>query len=159
MENRLRAPPKVSRVTDLGMDSAFDLSRFRLPPSNAVVASQSRKLPLPKKKDLFLKGPVSMPWLRAAARLPGKALCVGVELWFQVGLTRSTEVALNLSRFKQNGISRSAASRGLAAMEKGGLVSVVRHPGRKPIVHVLEAGGAEVQGSSDSPGAIQKDVR
>jgi hypothetical protein len=34
------------------------------------------------------------------------------------------------------GISRFAASRGLLALEGAGLVSVVRHAGRKPVVMV-----------------------
>jgi hypothetical protein len=34
-----------------------------------------------KRTDRFLKGPVPMPWLATAARLPGKALAVGIALW------------------------------------------------------------------------------
>jgi DNA-binding transcriptional ArsR family regulator len=78
-----------------------------------------------------------MTWLRAAASLQGKALHVGVEIWFQVGLKRSSEVALSLSQFETSGISRSAASRGLTKLEEAGLVSVLRAPGRKPVVTVL----------------------
>jgi len=123
------------------VDSVFHLDDFRLPSAPPATEHQRQKLQPRKKQEPFLKGPVPMPWLRAAARLPGKALCVGVELWFQVGLLKSREVAVNLSRFKLNGIGRAAASRGLAALHAAKLVSVIRHPGRKPLVR-LEVGTA-----------------
>ena len=119
------------------IESEINIDQFRLPTGTPLpTTSQPRKPSRRKATELFLKGPISMAWLRAAARLPGKALCVGVELWFQSGLKKSREAAINLSRFE--GVSRSAASRGLEALEEAGLVTATRHPGRKPIVRILE---------------------
>jgi len=86
----------------------------------------------------FLKGPVSMPWLRRAYALPGKALAVAIELQHLVGLRRSPSVRLGLKQFAELGISRYAAARGLRALEKAGLVIVERRHGRKPVVTVVE---------------------
>lgn len=69
--------------------------------------------------------------------LPGKALHVAVQVWLQVGLTKSKQVSISMSGMARMGVSRFAASRGLAALEKAGLVSVVRHAGRKPVVMLL----------------------
>ena len=119
------------------MSGEINLDRFRLPSDRPIFSRERPRRPVSKKGEPFLKGPVPMAWLREASSLPGKALHVAVEIWFQVGLKRSGEVALSLSQFKKSGISRSTASRGLAQLEEAGLVVVKRAPGRKPIVMVL----------------------
>jgi hypothetical protein len=84
--------------------------------------------------ETFLKGPVPMVWLAAAMALPGRALHVGIGLWFEAGLCNSAAVKVNLSRFP---FDRSAASRGLAALERAGLVRVARVKGRTPRVTIV----------------------
>jgi DNA-binding transcriptional ArsR family regulator len=69
--------------------------------------------------------------------LPGKALHVAIEIWHCVELAESNMLSISMSRMAKIGISRFAASRGLTALEKAGLVSVIRHVGQKPIVTVL----------------------
>jgi hypothetical protein len=84
---------------------------------------------------LFLKGPVLLAWLDAAAALRGGALAVGIELWFQAGLCgRQDNLPVNLSRLS---IERTSAGRGLRALEGAGLVTVIREPGRRPTVTIL----------------------
>jgi DNA-binding transcriptional ArsR family regulator len=92
----------------------------------------------PRRGEYFLKGPIPWPWLIRAAAARGKALHIAIALWFRVGLTRKREVRLSLTRVQELGISRSAASRGLNALEDAGLVTVVRRPGRNPVVTLLE---------------------
>jgi len=86
----------------------------------------------------FLKGPIPKNWLDKAAQLKGKAFQVAVEIRYLSGLTKSLTVSLNLSRLGHLELSRSAASRGLKELEKSGLVSVVREPGRKSVVTIIE---------------------
>lgn len=86
----------------------------------------------------FLKGPVSWPWLQRAMALPGRAVHVGLHLWLMAGVLNSKVVTINLSRLS---VDRSAASRGLVALEAAGLVAVQRRPGRKPLVTILPARG------------------
>jgi hypothetical protein len=60
------------------------------------------------------------------------------------------------------GISRFAASRGLSALEGAGLVSVVRHAGRKPQVEIVATPaqtGAAMAAGTDTTGtnSVEKD--
>ena len=87
----------------------------------------------------FLKGPIPWCWLLAAMRLPGQAIHVGLHLRLQVGIENSDQVSLSLSKVSREcEFSRSSASRALLALEQGGLVSVIRRPGRRPLVTVIE---------------------
>jgi len=75
--------------------------------------------------------------------LPGKALHVAIQIWHEVGFTKSSEVSISMTGMARMGVSRWAASRGLVALEKAGLVSVVRHQGLKPVVTILPASPAQ----------------
>ena len=90
-------------------------------------------------KEPFLAGPISMNWLESAGCLPGKATQMAVHLAYRMGLTRSQQVKINLSRLATMGMSRSSASRALKALEEAGLVQVQRGTGRCAIVDVSRA--------------------
>ena len=108
-----------------------------------------KKPPRPRAGDRFLKGPIPMRWLERAAQQPGRALHVGIALWFFAGLTKSGKIRLSLSRLSRLGLDRHAGSRGLRALEAAGLVAVERHPGRAPRVTLLEvpADTSEAEGA------------
>lgn len=90
-----------------------------------------------KRKGKFIKGPLPRAWFIAAGKLPGKAVHIGLEVWFRVGLARSESVFISLTAIsKAMGFSRPTAARGLASLEQAGLVTVERSPGRKPRVTV-----------------------
>jgi len=91
-----------------------------------------------KQHEKFLKGPIPLNWIEKAARQPGKALHIGIELWFWSGVKRCRRIALTMSRLSRLGVSRYSAYRALAALERVGLVSVIRHSGRKPVVTILD---------------------
>ena len=65
------------------------------------------------------------------------ALHVGIRLWFESVLVRSDSVSISMTGMAPMGVTRYAASRGLTALEGAGLVSAVRHAGRKPVVTIL----------------------
>lgn len=95
-----------------------------------------------KSAGLFLCGPVPLGWLRRAGSLPGKALHVGIAIWFLVGLRKSRVVGLSLSAVARDfGMDRATASRGLAQLARAGLVSVDHQPGRKVTVRVVHGDG------------------
>ena len=126
------------------MESELDLEKIVL--SRVTPRVRERQAPPSHKSGKkFLKGPIPYRWLEAAFRLPGRTLHVGIQLWFLAGMNRSGTVPLSLSRFELLGISRHAATRGLAALERAGLVSVVRRAGRRPIV-TLQNPGDECSG-------------
>lgn len=62
---------------------------------------------------------------------------VAIRLRFEAGLAKVDKVSISMTGMARMGVSRWAASRGLEALERAGLVSVVKHAGRKPIVTIL----------------------
>ena len=89
----------------------------------------------------FLKGPVPLGWLAAAASLPGKALHVAVILRFLSGLNGSLRVRFSQSVARDFGVGRHAVYRALICLEKACLITGERHPGRNAIVTILEDAG------------------
>ena len=128
-----------------------DLERLRLPTLALRPSGRRNRAQRPTRAhELFLKGPV--PWLSAAARLPGRALHVAVGIRLLVGMKKTNRIALSVSWLAELGLSRHAVFRGLKALEGRGLVSVDRHLGRKPMVTVieLEAGGVATSPPPDA---------
>ncbi len=95
-------------------------------------------MPRHRPGERFLKGPVPWQWLTRAAQQPGRALHVAIAIWFWASIIGSGQIALSISRLKELGVSRYAAYRGLAALERAGLILVQRHRGRKPIITLME---------------------
>ncbi len=96
------------------------------------------RAPRHRRGEMFLRGPIPLDWIARASQLGGKALQVGIALWFVAGMKRTWSVPLNLSQSERFGFDRFSGSRGLAVLEGAGLVRVERHPGRKPIVAILD---------------------
>jgi hypothetical protein len=94
------------------------------------------RLPRHKAGEAFLRGPVPLAWIRKGAQLRGKALAVGLALWFKAGMTGDKEITAGKALWERVGIGRKSAYRGLNALERAGLVLVVRHRGRCPRVTI-----------------------
>lgn len=137
----------------------LELDSFRAKPSG----TRRPKIPPPRRKkgEWFLKGPIPGTWLHRAAKLPGRALHVGLALWFLAGLKKCNYVTLTWATFNRFGVSPDSGRRGLAALERVGLVSVERHPGRCPRVTILESpieeGGSGDEGKGQTRGSTKKD--
>jgi hypothetical protein len=127
----------------------FDPEQFKLkdPPTGWPKKKTPRWCYQTKKGESFLRGPIPLWWLNRAGRLPGRGLQVAIRLWFLVGVTYSLEVRLNQSKLLDIGLGRDSARRGLAALESNGLISVVRHSGRKPIVTIILSEGVAHEGA------------
>lgn len=124
------------------MASTLDLEKLRLRAVNLPgPATTSRR-----RAGQFLKGPIPIPWLAAAARLPGRALHVAVGLRFLQGIARGPRVALAPSVLRLFGLQRHAAYRALLQLERAGLARVTRGHGRAPLVTIIECAddGADV---------------
>ena len=85
----------------------------------------------------FLKGPIPMAWLNAAAKLPGKTLNVGIAIWWLAGMSKTTSFKLTRKALNQLGVSRDAASDALRRLEVNGLILVKRLPGQRSTVEIL----------------------
>jgi len=131
------------------MTPPIDLDRLRMPGSSSGVPTRPWTLPRHCRGEKFLKGPIPLEWLIQAARLPGRALHVGVVLWYQAGLTRVSQVLLPMKLMRAMGLERSSVYRGLHALEAAALISVVRCPGRKPHVTILPAPRDDGTGADD----------
>ena len=115
--------------------------RFALPPSTVPVSVKvaTKRKPARRRPRYrsYLKGPVPWGWVQAATRLGGKALAVGVAIWRQSGMKNTPRVKLSLSTLDM-GFDRSSASRALVALERAGLVAVVRAPGCSPLITLID---------------------
>jgi hypothetical protein len=85
----------------------------------------------------FLKGPIPMVWLNEAAKLPGKALNLGLAIWWLAGMAKTTAFKLTGKALEHLDISRDAAADALKRLEERGLIRVQRAPGQRPTVEIL----------------------
>ena len=83
-----------------------------------------------RRGERFLKGPIPLKDIAAAACLPGHALALFLAVHHQTALTGKPVVTLPGRLLADLGISRGAKSRALQALEKAGLVTVARSRGR-----------------------------
>jgi hypothetical protein len=113
----------------------IDLENYRLP----RVRHKPRLVVGDQYRVLFLKGPVPLPWLHQAGALPGRALHVGLALWFLVGVNKSMTVRLAPAATRGFGMNRHAAYRALRQLERSGLITVSRRSGSSPVVTLHEA--------------------
>lgn len=121
---------------------SLDLREFILPRSRSGQIHSSGP-PRPRRGEKFLSGPVPIDWLAAAAALPGRALHVGIALWFWAGMRKIDTVPLSLTGMLAFGVSRTSAARALRCLEEAGLVTVQRRRGRKPLVIIHHKGSSK----------------
>lgn len=117
---------------------AFDPERFRLPAGAVGQAKPKARLPRHKAGERFLRGPIPWRWLETAGKLPGKALHVAIAVWLLNSLKRGRPAKWEPATAETLGVGRHAAYRGLAALERAGLIAVDRRNGRCPVVTILE---------------------
>ena len=103
-----------------------------------VISQRPKRPPRHQPGDEFLKGPIPIRWLKLASCLPGKALAVGIVVWFKAGATKRRTVRLCSQLRGKLELDRRSTYRGLKALEGARLVDVQRHPGRCPVVTILE---------------------
>ncbi len=113
---------------------AFDPKRFELPPGAVGKAKPSKRLPRHKRGEQFLWGPLA--WFAAAGKLPGRALHVGLMLWWLAGIKKNRTIKWEPTAAEPWGLNRWAVHRGLTALERARLVAVDRRNGRCPVVTI-----------------------
>jgi DNA-binding MarR family transcriptional regulator len=85
----------------------------------------------------FLKGPIPMPDIATAARLPGQALAVFLAVYHRTALTREPGVRLPRALMQELGVTKDAKARALRLLEAAGLIHVERSPGRQPNITLI----------------------
>ena len=94
--------------------------------------------PQPKAGEKFLEGPIPLDWLSTAAQLRGKSFHLAIAIWAIASLAKSASVPIGNMAVQPFGLDRNAKYRALHWLEKAGLISVQRKPGRSPVVTLLE---------------------
>ncbi len=89
------------------------------------------------KSSLFIKGPVPVAWLAAAAKLPGKALNVGLAIHWLAGMSAGKPFKMTRRSQELFALSDDAARDGLQRLEGAGLITVLRRPGQRPLISIL----------------------
>lgn len=98
-----------------------------------------------RRASLFVRGPLPMEWFARAASLPGRALDVGLLVWFRVGCEKRDRVVLRPSVRELFRLNRHAQYRALQALEAAGLVEVSRKSGAAPTVTLIRASEEELE--------------
>jgi DNA-binding transcriptional ArsR family regulator len=85
-----------------------------------------------------LRGPIPWAWWLEAARCSGKALQLAMVCWLFAGWERSAKIELAWDDWPAFGLTRFAVYRALDALERAGLIEVIRRAGRSPVVIILD---------------------
>ncbi|HKP05448.1 MAG TPA: hypothetical protein VJU77_19015 [Chthoniobacterales bacterium] len=112
----------------------FDLSHYRGRDESPISTRRSSTALGARRQGEFLKGPIPLSWLSVAACLPGKALHVGVAIWFEHGRRKHAQFKLTAAIVKRFGVARKAGYRALGTLERAGLIKTDRRHGKNPII-------------------------
>jgi len=123
--------------------SLFNPENLKLKPSHnnrkaAHFTSRKTRLAPLNKGEKFLKGPIPLKWLTTASKLPGRALHVGISLWYLSGLRKTRVIKLTNVLLADFGVKKDAKRRGLKALEEAGLISIEKRKCKNPIVTILD---------------------
>ena len=119
------------------------LKRSTMNPILEQSTVQNTRLPRHHANGHFLKGPIPLTLINQATRLPGKAWHVYAAIWYLVGINRHSTVNLTNTALKQFNVNRDCKYRALKALEKTGLITVVRTNGKNSVVTLLDYKGTE----------------
>ncbi len=89
------------------------------------------------KKGPFLRGPIPLGWVSAAASLPGKTINVALALWWRHGMAQGKPFKLTRAALTALNVERDAERKGIARLEQAGLIHVERKPGQRPLISIL----------------------
>ncbi len=96
-----------------------------MPPTVRIIRTRDRKIT------------ACADWLAAAARLPGKALALAIAIQWMASIHSTGTIVLTSMTTLRFSISRDASYDGLRRLEKAGLISVQRYPGRQPTITII----------------------
>ena len=89
-------------------------------------------------KKKFLKGPVPLDWLTAVTQLPGKAINVGIALWWIAGMSKTGELKLTRQAQLAFNISKDAERDALRRLQQAGLIELTARPGQRHTVRIVK---------------------
>jgi len=117
----------------------------RLVPAVKLRYTPSEGFKPTRQGDLFIKGPIPMPWISAAAKLPGKAVQVALALFWLAGIRPQDMVKMTRQALELFNVSDDAYRDALPRLEAAGLIKVSRARGQRARVEIVRAAAAENQ--------------
>jgi hypothetical protein len=84
----------------------------------------------------FIRGPIPIDWIAAAAGLPGKTLNAALALWWLSGMKNHGEFKVTRQALAFLQISDDAYRDALLRLEAARLVTVQRRPGQRALVRI-----------------------
>jgi hypothetical protein len=126
-------------LNEVGQSSILDRFRITETTTTSNVADRQVNKPTGKRQShgQYLSGPIPLDWLARAAKINGKALHVGILLWYRKAVTRSYDVTVSGIRLEQFKVSRQAYAKAINQLEGAGLIRVERRVGKKAMVTIL----------------------
>ncbi len=116
----------------------FDIEDFRLPRSLYGEIRTRQLPPRPGEGEPFIRGPIPFSWVALASRLPGSCLIVGMAARF-LRSRYPQKASWSVAEIGwRAGLEERSARRTLQALSEAGLIEVIRKPGRKPTLAMLE---------------------
>ena len=100
----------------------------------------------------FIKGPIPMDWIAAAAGLPGKTLNAALALWWLSGMKDHSEFKVTRQALAFLRVSDDAYRDALSRLEDARLVTVHRRPGQRALVRINRSVQAGHQGAGAGTG-------
>jgi len=113
----------------------LDLAKYRRPTNGEPPPTAPRRLPRHKAGEWFVQA-IPGGWLGKVAKLPGRALHVGLAVWYVSGLAKGKPGKLTGKALQLFGIRRDTGYRALRRLEIAGLVRVSRKTGSCPLVSI-----------------------
>ncbi len=104
---------------------------------NAVIQPRIKPIKRQSKAQEPYVRTIPLSWICQATGLPGKALAVGLVLWYLSGLSKSKTVKLTRLRLSRFGLLPETGRRGLRTLERAKLVHVKRSGNKSPPVTLL----------------------
>jgi DNA-binding transcriptional ArsR family regulator len=85
----------------------------------------------------FIAGPIDVSWVVQASRLGGKALIVGLALWYLKKLRQADTFIVSNLMLQEWDVQPDAKTRALRKLEKAGLIRIERRGKRSPQVTLV----------------------
>lgn len=119
----------------------LDIEQYRLPDAyiDGLFKQSKTKNRTKRIKGKFIKGPLCLLWFSRAIGVSYGAGCLGLVLWFLVGMNKDGSLTVSLPNriVEATGITKDTKRRALQGLEKAGLIKVSGKSGASPIVTII----------------------
>lgn len=131
----------------------------RLVPSVKISGAIRRTLTPLQPGSLFVKGPIPMNWISAAARLPGKSLHVAMAFAWLAGMKGPVGLKMSRRALSLFNVSEDAYRDALNRLCDSGLLIVKKLPGQRAVVQIVQIVDGAAEKPSQNKGAKTSPVQ